>query len=128
MPAELRQHHARLAQPPDDARLVNGWYTYTPTMLHPPELRLTRSEFTPDYDLCLRLSERYAVEHLPRPLYRYRVRRESMSHGNRLRQVRASFEAAQRAVQRRGMQRDYAFSLGLRARHVLRIKPAQGDA
>lgn len=82
----------------------------------------------PDYDLCLRLSERYAVEHLPRPLYRYRVRRESMSHGNRLRQVSASFEAAQRAVQRRGMERDYAFSLGLRARHVLRMKPVQGDA
>ena len=40
-------------EPPGDARLVNGWYTYTPQMRHPPELRLTRSEFTPDFELCL---------------------------------------------------------------------------
>lgn len=80
----------------------------------------------PDYDLCLRLSERYAVEHLPRALYRYRIRRDSISHGSRLRQVRASFEAAQRALQRRGLDRDHAFSLGLRARHVLRPKSAPG--
>lgn len=39
-------------EPPDDARLVNGWYTYTPATRQPTELRLTRSEFTPDYDLC----------------------------------------------------------------------------
>lgn len=81
-----------------------------------------------DYDLCLRLSEHCEIAHLPRPLYRYRVRRDSVSQGNRLQQVRSSFEAAQQAVQRRGMQRDYAFSLGLRARHVLRAKAARGDA
>ena len=40
-------------EPPDDARLVNGWYTYTPQISHPAELRLTRSEFTADYELCL---------------------------------------------------------------------------
>jgi len=40
-------------EPPDDARLVNGWYTYTPHIRHPTELRLTRSEFTADYELCL---------------------------------------------------------------------------
>lgn len=40
-------------EPPDDARLINGWYTYTPHMRNPAELRLTRSEFTPDYELCL---------------------------------------------------------------------------
>lgn len=40
-------------EPPDDARLVNGWYTYTPHLRNPSELRLTRSEFTPDYELCL---------------------------------------------------------------------------
>ncbi|MDP2222155.1 MAG: DUF1850 domain-containing protein [Hydrogenophaga sp.] len=40
-------------EPPDDARLVNGWYTYTPQMRSPTELRLTRSEFTADYELCL---------------------------------------------------------------------------
>ena len=43
-------------------------------------------------------------------------------------QARASFAAAQRAVQRRGLDRDHAFSLGLRARHVLRPKPVPGLA
>ena len=44
------------------------------------------------------------------------------SHASRLRQVRASFDAAQRALQRRGLQNQYALSLGVRARHVLRPK------
>lgn len=77
---------------------------------------------SPDYDLCLRLSERYPIEHLPRALYRYRIRRDSISHGSRLRQVQASFDAAQRALQRRGMDGQYALSLGIRARHVLKPK------
>ena len=77
-----------------------------------------------DYDLCLRLSERVEVGHLPKPLYRYRMRKESISHASRLRQVRASFDAAQRALQRRGLQGKYALALGVRARHVLRPKDA----
>lgn len=81
---------------------------------------------SPDYDLCLRMSERYPVEHLPKPLYRYRIRRDSISHGSRLRQVRASFAAAQRALQRRGLEGQYALSLGLRARHALRPKAMPG--
>lgn len=39
-------------EPPEDAQLRNGWYEYTPQLRTPLELRLTRSEFTPDYDLC----------------------------------------------------------------------------
>lgn len=76
----------------------------------------------PDYDLCLRLSERFEIGHLAKPLYRYRLRPNSISHDNRLRQVRASFDAAQRSLQRRGLQDQYALSLGVRARHVLRPK------
>lgn len=76
-----------------------------------------------DYDFCLRLSERYPVDHLPRPLYRYRIRRDSISQGRRLDQVQASFDAAQRALGRRGMAASHALSLGIRARHVLRLKP-----
>lgn len=79
-----------------------------------------------DYDLCLRLSEQCAIEHLPQPLYRYRIRRDSISHGSRLRQVRTTFDAAQRALQRRGLASQYALSLGVRARHVLRPKPGSG--
>lgn len=76
-----------------------------------------------DYDFCLRLSEHYPVEHLPRPLYRYRIRRDSISQGSRLKQVQASFDAAQQALRRRGMVASHALSLGIRARHVLRPKP-----
>lgn len=74
---------------------------------------------SPDYDLCLRMSERYPIAHLPSPLYRYRLRRDSISRGSRIRQVRASFDAAQRALQRRGLQGRFSLSLGVRARHLL---------
>jgi len=39
-------------EPPDDAVLKDGWYSYTPQQKLVPELRLTRSEFTADYDWC----------------------------------------------------------------------------
>ncbi|MDO9074506.1 MAG: DUF1850 domain-containing protein [Rubrivivax sp.] len=59
-PPRLRASAARVRgsaagmEPPEGARLVGGWYTYTPAITHPEELRLTRSEFTPDFELCLR--------------------------------------------------------------------------
>ena len=40
-------------EPPPDARRVNGWYQYTPLQQQPTVLRLTRSEFTADFELCL---------------------------------------------------------------------------
>ena len=40
-------------EPPDAAVLRDGWYVYTPPFQTPAELRLTRSEFTPDYELCV---------------------------------------------------------------------------
>ncbi|MCF8159570.1 MAG: DUF1850 domain-containing protein [Polaromonas sp.] len=40
-------------EPPPDAVLRQGWYQYTPAITTPPELRLTRSEFTPDYEVCV---------------------------------------------------------------------------
>ncbi|MDI1247001.1 MAG: DUF1850 domain-containing protein [Rhodoferax sp.] len=40
-------------EPPPDAVLHQGWYHYTPTITSLPELRLTRSEFTPDYEVCV---------------------------------------------------------------------------
>ncbi|RZA13101.1 MAG: glycosyltransferase [Lysobacteraceae bacterium] len=79
-----------------------------------------------DYDFCLRMSERYPVEHLPKSLYRYRIRHNSISQGSRLRQVKASFAAVQRALERRGMTHSHALSLGIRARHVLRPKAPRG--
>ncbi|MDD5030352.1 MAG: DUF1850 domain-containing protein [Rhodoferax sp.] len=40
-------------EPPPDAVLRGGWYAYKPSITTPVELRLTRSEFTPDYDWCI---------------------------------------------------------------------------
>jgi hypothetical protein len=39
-------------EPPIDAVLRNGWYEYTPPIAQTLVLRLTRSEFTADYELC----------------------------------------------------------------------------
>ncbi|HEX5737010.1 MAG TPA: DUF1850 domain-containing protein [Hydrogenophaga sp.] len=41
-------------EPPPDAVLKNGWYGYSPTQRFPVELRLSRSEFVPDYELCIK--------------------------------------------------------------------------
>ena len=40
-------------EPPPDAQLVDGWYQYRPLERQPAVLRLTRSEFTADFELCL---------------------------------------------------------------------------
>lgn len=40
-------------EPPPDARLVDGWYVYQPDPWPATPLRLTRSEFTADFDLCV---------------------------------------------------------------------------
>ena len=39
-------------QPPPDARLVNGWYQYTPTETLPARLLLSRSAYVADYERC----------------------------------------------------------------------------
>ena len=113
---ELMTFHFRLFR--TDAYHEVGGFDVDPATTH-----------APDYDLCLRMSERYPIEHLPKLLYRYRIHRCSMSNDSRLQQVRASFTAVQRALHRRGLQGQYALSLGVRARHVLRQKAAtvEGD-
>lgn len=39
-------------EPPDDAILQHGWYEYSPQIAEVAELRLTRSEFTADFEIC----------------------------------------------------------------------------
>jgi hypothetical protein len=41
-------------EPPADAVLRNGWFHYTPAQRFPSVLRLSRSEFVPDYELCVK--------------------------------------------------------------------------
>ncbi|QXL85672.1 DUF1850 domain-containing protein [Comamonas sp. NLF-1-9] len=52
-------------EPPPDARLVDGWYRYQPARWPQTPLRLTRSEFTADFDLCTGGSCRPMAELLP---------------------------------------------------------------
>jgi hypothetical protein len=40
-------------EPPPDAVLRDGWYHYVPAELEPALLRLSRSGFVPDYELCV---------------------------------------------------------------------------
>ncbi len=56
-----------------------------------------------DYDLCLRLSEVTAVEHLAEPLYYYRWHSANISTTQQLRQAKCSTIAVNRALQRRGL-------------------------
>lgn len=72
-----------------------------------------------DYDLCLRLSESCAIGYLPQLLYRYRIHSASVSQAQRLRQLRSAFDAAVRALHRRGLHRQYALQLALQVRHQL---------
>jgi hypothetical protein len=57
--AELRALSARVRgsaagmEPPPDAVLKDGWYVYTPAERAPNGLPLSRSEFVPDYELCV---------------------------------------------------------------------------
>ena len=41
-------------EPPPDATLRGGWWTWHPSLAPLPQLRLTLSPFTRDYDLCWR--------------------------------------------------------------------------
>ena len=60
-----------------------------------------------DYDFCLRVSEATEIQHLARPLYLYRVHRGNISSQKRLEQIEAAKQAIARALQRRGMDRDF---------------------
>ena len=40
-------------EPPPGAVLHGGWFAYAPQDRYPQELRLSRSEFVPDYELCV---------------------------------------------------------------------------
>ncbi len=75
-----------------------------------------------DYDLCLRLSETTGIEHLKRPLYRYRRRRGSLSAANRVEQARCAHRAINAALQRRGISDDYVCEMELRPQYRIRRK------
>jgi len=56
-----------------------------------------------DYDFCLRVSEQARIDHLPRPLYCYRVHADSISLGRRAEQTTSAARAITAALNRRGL-------------------------
>ena len=68
-------------------------------------------KYAGDYDLCLRLSEVGDIMHISRPLYYYRVHKNSASQRHKNDVFNESLIASQRALIRRGMSSDYDISL-----------------
>jgi hypothetical protein len=52
-------------EPPEEAKLVAGWYEYVPQARSAQTLYLTRSEFTGDYEWCVHGQCRGMAELLP---------------------------------------------------------------
>ncbi len=75
-----------------------------------------------DYDLCLRLSETAQIKHLKVPLYEYRVHPQSMSNQNRSRQVQYAKAAVERAIARRGLEKNYRLEVSADAKFTLHRK------
>jgi GT2 family glycosyltransferase len=83
-----------------------------------------RAEGSEDYDLCLRLSEAATIHHLPRPLYYYRVHDNAISHSQRLKQIMTSKEAIERAIVRRGLDKELELEVEIVGKFRLKKKGA----
>ena len=75
-----------------------------------------------DYDLCLRLSEVAQFHHLQKPLYYYRVHEDSISQGQKLKQIETSARAIRNALKRRGMDQQVELGVKYQATFQLRKK------
>jgi glycosyltransferase involved in cell wall biosynthesis len=80
-----------------------------------------------DYDLCLRLSEITEIRHISKPLYFYRVHRQSVSTSKRLDQIIKSKEAIARALKRRGLADQFEIDVELLGRFKLLRKGEAGS-
>jgi glycosyltransferase involved in cell wall biosynthesis len=81
-----------------------------------------RAEGSEDYDLCLRLSEMTTIHHLPRPLYYYRVHDNAISSAQRLKQIMTSKEAIERAIVRRGLDKELELEVEIVGKFRLKKK------
>jgi glycosyltransferase involved in cell wall biosynthesis len=79
-------------------------------------------EMAEDYDLCLRLSEATKIHHLARPLYYYRVHPDTISAGDRVKQIMMSKLAIERALARRGLDRELQLDVEIVGKFSLRKK------
>jgi glycosyltransferase involved in cell wall biosynthesis len=74
-----------------------------------------------DYDLCLKLSEVTAVQHVQKPLYYYRRHAGNMTN-QQLEQIKWSYKASLQALKRRGLDKHYQLDLQDVSKFVLRRK------
>ncbi len=80
-------------------------------------------DFVEDYDLCLRLSEVGGVQCLAKPLYHYRHHRHSACQQYSIEQVLRTRTVIQRALERRGLAKDWLLEVELpQGRFSLRRK------
>lgn len=78
-------------------------------------------ELSEDYDLCLKLSEVTAVQHLQTPLYYYR-RHEGNISNQRQELTHWAYRACSQALNRRGLDKHYELSVNHMSQFVLRRK------
>lgn len=76
----------------------------------------------PDYDLCLRLSEITEIYHLKQPLYYYRKHSDNMSDNERIELIYSSQNAIARALQRRGLDKNYEINVEIIGKFYLEKK------
>ncbi len=80
-----------------------------------------------DYDLCLRLSETCAIEHVPQPLYAHRIHPAAADVMHWADAIEARYAAFVAAVQRRGLDAQYECALQIDSWHVLQpLRPFGG--
>ncbi|XGV98383.1 MAG: CHAT domain-containing protein [Leptolyngbya sp. BL-A-14] len=80
-------------------------------------------DYVEDYDLCLRLSEVTEVHHVAQPLYYYRHHPGNASRQWRAEQILRSQSVIQRALQRRGLDKQFELQVEMPAgRFYLRRK------
>jgi hypothetical protein len=64
-----------------------------------------------DYDICLKISEVTDIYHHLQPLYYYRVHSETISQGQKAKQVERAATAVRNALKRRGLSDRYCLNV-----------------
>lgn len=75
-----------------------------------------------DYDLCLRLSEVTQIAQIKKPLYYYRVHKNSICSEKQREQIQTTAKAIEQAIQRRGLDDTLELEVQLRPKFYLRHK------
>lgn len=89
-------------------------------------------EYIEDYELCLRLSEVTQVRHVQKPLYYYRVHPQSISQRKKTEQIRLSYQAIARTLERRGLAKYLEVNLvqnqfSLRWKNLMLVRGREGE-